>query len=412
MGSVRVRRETNRLFFDFRYRGVRCREMTALADTPDNRKKMERVLEKIEAEITLGTFDYTRYFPNGKYVELFAQGDGNQADSDSPTFAAFVEQWFDEIKVTYRESHRVTIRTHIDKHLEPFFGSMTVAAIKKPDVLTFRAHLASLPGRGRETLSASAINHILSTLNMIMSEAAERYEFGNPCVGLKRFRVPKSHVDPFNMGEVRMILDAVRSDFRNYYTVRFFTGMRTAEIHGLKWQYVDFNRREILIRETLVQGRPEQAKTDGSERAIQMSQPVYDALRDQYQATGKLSEYVFCARNGAPLSNNNVTKRVWYPLLRHLGLKRRRPYQTRHTAATLWLAAGENPEWIARQMGHSSTEMLFRVYSRFVPNLTRRDGTAFEGLLAQQGFTAPPDSGVRKSASEPSTHYEANEVRR
>ena len=68
-------------------------------------------------------------------------------------------------------------------------------------------------------------------------------------------------------------------------------------------------------------------------------------------------------------------------MLRHLGLRRRRPYQTRHTAATLWLAAGENPEWIARQMGHTTTEMLFRVYSRYVPNLTRRDGSAFDNLI-------------------------------
>ena len=32
-------------------------------------------------------------------------------------------------------------------------------------------------------------------------------------------------------------------------------------------------------------------------------------------------------------------------------------------------------------IGHSTTEMLFRVYSRYVPNLTRRDGSAFERLL-------------------------------
>ncbi len=75
------------------------------------------------------------------------------------------------------------------------------------------------------------------------------------------------------------------------------------------------------------------------------------------------------------------TKRIWFPTLNYLGLKRRRPYQTRHTMATLWLASGENPEWIARQMGHTSTEMLFTVYSRFVPNLTRQDGSAFENLL-------------------------------
>lgn len=94
---------------------------------------------------------------------------------------------------------------------------------------------------------------------------------------------------------------------------------------------------------------------------------------------------------GGPLYHNNVRRRVWRPLLRHLGLRIRRPYQTRHTAATLWLAAGESPEWIARQMGHTTTEMLFRVYSRYVPNLTRQDGSAFDRLLKKHGLAKEAD---------------------
>ncbi len=55
----------------------------------------------------------------------------------------------------------------------------------------------------------------------------------------------------------------------------------------------------------------------------------------------------------------------------------------RHTAATLWLRLRRSTRvWIARQLGHCSTEMLFRVYSRYVPNLTRRDGSAIDRLLA------------------------------
>ena len=69
-----------------------------------------------------------------------------------------------------------------------------------------------------------------------------------------------------------------------------------------------------------------------------------------------------------------------------LGLEARRAYQTRHTAATLWLAAGENPEWIARQLGHSNTEMLFRVYSRYVPDVTRRDGYSSLSYLKHYPF--------------------------
>ncbi len=157
--------------------------------------------------------------------------------------------------------------------------------------------------------------------------------------------------------------------------------MRTGAIDVLKWKYVDFERREILVRETLIAGETEYTKTDGSQREIPMFGPVYDALKEQHAATGRLSKYVFCNREGNPLDHNNVTKRVWYPLLRALNLKQRRPYQTRHTAATLFLASGENPEWVARTLGHSTTEMLFKVYSRYVPNLTRQDGSAFERLI-------------------------------
>jgi integrase len=44
-----------------------------------------------------------------------------------------------------------------------------------------------------------------------------------------------------------------------------------------------------------------------------------------------------------------------------LKIVKRTFYQTRHPFGTLMLAAGENPEWIARQMGNEDTTMLFTV---------------------------------------------------
>ena len=105
----------------------------------------------------------------------------------------------------------------------------------------------------------------------------------------------------------------MRRDYRDYFTVRFFTGMRTGECHGLKWKYVDFDRRLILIRETFVLGEDEYTKTDSSQRDIQMTQVVYDALMRQHKATSRLSEYVFCNREGKPLDNKNFVHRVWQP---------------------------------------------------------------------------------------------------
>ena len=216
---------------------------------------------------------------------------------------------------------------------------------------------------------------------MILEEASDRHEFEMPYKNIKNLKQARPDVNPFTLSEVWLILKHVRADYKPYYTTRFFTGMRTSEIDGLKWDCINLDRREISIRGALVNGEMGPTKTLGSQRDIAMSQLVYDALLEQKARTFGKSEFVFCNSQGNPMEYRNVNRRVWKPTLALLGLKHRRAYQTRHTAATLWLAAGENPEWIARQMGHSSTEMLFRVYSRYVPDITRQDGSAMDNLL-------------------------------
>jgi integrase len=397
MGSVRCRKDTGHLFFDFRFSGSRCREQTVLPDTAANRKKMKTVLERIEADIAVGVFDYRRFFPESAFV---AQFDVSTNTSTAPPpvvttllFRDFAETWYHENEVSWRRSYRKTVRATIARHLIPRFGDKSMAMITKADVLGFRADLARERGRMKgECLSNRRINAVLTPLRQILNEAADRHGFATPFVNIKPLKVKRSEVDPFTMDEVSRIVATVRADFRSYYTVRFFTGMRTGEIDGLKWKYVDFERRIILVRETIVNGEEDETKTDSSQRDITISQPVYEALRAQETASRGISAFVFGNRDGGPLDHANITNRVWYPLLRHLGLSARRPYQTRHTAATLWLATGESPEWIARQLGHTTTEMLFRVYSRFVPNLTRKDGSAFERLLTST-FALSPDRG-------------------
>ncbi|MDX5934208.1 DUF3596 domain-containing protein [Acidithiobacillus thiooxidans] len=400
MASINVRKDLGTLYFDFRYAGVRCREQTALKDTLVNRRIMKNTLKKMEKEMVEGTFDYHRYFPDGPNGHRFHRGGKAPLASKikraipdtevvgTPTFAEFAELWLGEMRIQWRETQYHTVENALQKHLLPVFGEQRVGQITKGDILAFRSGLANVPGRKGKTLSASRINHILTPLRMILNEAANRFEFTAPYHGIKSLKVPRTDVEPFSLEEVDMILRNVRADFRDYYLIRFFTGLRTSEIDGLRWEKVDLVRRQILVHEALVNGQVVPTKNDGSYRAVEMSLPVYQAfkaLHESYNQGGNKkrapNDYVFCTREGTPLRHDNVTKRIWYPLLRYLDLKPRRPYQTRHTAATLWLAAGESPEWIARQMGHSTTEMLFRVYSRYVPNLTRQDGSAMERLI-------------------------------
>lgn len=57
MSSIRVR--SDRLQLDFRYRGVRCREQTALTDTKVNRAKLHALLKEIDSAIRLEKFVYS-----------------------------------------------------------------------------------------------------------------------------------------------------------------------------------------------------------------------------------------------------------------------------------------------------------------------------------------------------------------
>ena len=395
MGSVRVRKDTGQLFFDFIYLGNRCREHTTLSDSLVHRRKMEKMMKRIDAEIVLGQFDYGRYFPNstmlGRLQGALTVDPVTETEKSvtNPLFKDFTQEWLDENVIRWKKSYQGMMEGTINQHLLPQFGDKEVSRITKGEILKFRSSLAKVNNGTKEGLSPDRINHIMTPLRMILGEAADRFNFTTPFLGIKQLIVPRTDIDPFSIDEVNRIIYGVHSTFSTYYLVRFLTGMRTSEVDGLKWEYVDFERREVLVRETVVKGNGETPKTDGSLRTIEMSQPVYDALKEQFDLSGVRNGYVFCSREGTALCYANVTNRVWYPLLEKLGIKKRRPYQTRHTAATLWLAAGENPEWIARQMGHSTTRMLFTIYSRYVPNLTRRDGSAFENLMVARLRSTP-----------------------
>lgn len=416
MGSVSNR--GGYLYFDFRAQGERCREYTKLKDTPANRRKMQKVLDRIEQAMVDGTFQYSNFFPQSRKAEKFGPlltpmpqtavqaAMANIANGEPlPTFEGMARRWQEQKQPEWRRTYAQSVDSILETHLLPEFGATPVGEIDRGALLDFRKALSersprtAKSGEGK-SLRPATVNRIMGILRMIMEEASLTYGFPNPCIGIKRLKNPRIDIQPFTLDEVRLLISSVRSDYKPYLTVRFFTGMRSGEVHGLMWKHIDFERDQILVRQTFTQGEFDDTKTDGSLREVDMSATVREALMSMrpvgYDENPREldDQLVFATGAGKPIDNGNFIARVWNPLLRSLNLRVRRPYQMRHTAATLWLAAGEAPEWIARQLGHTTTEMLFRVYSRYVPNLTRRDGSAFNNLLA-----AAMNNGVNEENS-------------
>lgn len=380
MASIRVRPETGKLYLDFYYRGERCREQTSYIDVPADRRRAEALLRNLQAAMEQHDFRYGDFFPDSPKACTF-DGGISRENGRSPLFRDFANTWIAEMTPQWSSIHLRTVREVMAKNLLPRFGAMPVAAITRAEILAFRAHLATLPGY-KGVLSPSRINKILCFLRQMLNEAAARFEFAPTFQGIKPLKMKRSDAKPFDLREVRMILDAVRPDYRNYLITRFFSGLRTGEINGLRWVNIDRKHGLILVRETLITGKLEEgAKTERSSRDVPMLPMVRAALEVQWASRDPACPWVFPTRNGLPIDAKNFNNRIWLPLLQKLGLPARRPYQTRHTTATLMLAAGENPEWVAYVLGHANTQLLFRVYSRFVPNLTRNDGAAVAKLL-------------------------------
>lgn len=69
---------------------------------------------------------------------------------------------------------------------------------------------------------------------------------------------------------------------------------------------------------------------------------------------------------GQPWTDERAYRRsFWEPTLKRLGIRYRRPYNTRHTYATMMLMAGMTPAFCAKQLGHS-IEMFLATYSKWL----------------------------------------------
>lgn len=160
MGSINAR--YGNLYVDFRYLNMRCREVTALKDNATNRKKLEKILERIEAEILLDIFDYGKYFPKSKKLAEIEETLSRKISiqSQTPLFKDFCETWFSEKEIEWRVSYQGKIRTIINKYLNPSFGHIVLSHIDKEAILAFRAALAKVRhGKKQERGGPTCLNN-------------------------------------------------------------------------------------------------------------------------------------------------------------------------------------------------------------------------------------------------------------
>lgn len=392
MSSIRER--SGKLVFDFTFEGIRCRETSRLSDTPANRKIANDVLKRIDAEIVVGSFCYENYFPKSKKVHVFSELKAIKTKTDIivlPTLSEFTAVWLEENSGGWRPTYLYKLNGMFNKYILPNLGALTLNEITKSDVLLFRNELVAHKKSNGKPMTSHNVNRIILKLKAVLAEASERFSIDNVSTTIKPLKNEVVEISPLSLNEVVKFLDLVREDYHSYFTVRFFTGLRSSEVTALKWEDIYLEQSYLMVRGALVNGEIINTKTAGSYRKVELNKLVVDSLSTHKKQSNfnNKTDFVFCTPNGTHVNNNNICARVWHPMLRLLNLKPRKLYQTRHTTASFWLASGESPEWIAKQMGHSSTALLFSTYSRFVANNTQKDGSRFDLFLAQSSISNP-----------------------
>jgi len=355
----------------FIYRGLRCRERLALEPTAANLKRAVLHRAAILDAISRGIFDYRVTFPKSKRAARFARQPG-----DVKTVEHFLSDWIDRKKAQVKASTWQDYYNVVQNVLIPKFGSENLSDVTRATVREWCAGL---------TAGNKRISNILSVFRSALDEAAEDELIPvNPLAGWTYTKregpKPEDDVDPFSADEQAAILNACGDEqVRSLVRFAFWTGLRTSELIALDWADVDWHRGEVLVRKALTRyaDAVEDTKTRAGRRAVKLLPPALEALEAQRRHTELAGAHVFADPRvvvSARWADDHAIWWLWQGILKRAKVRYRRPYQTRHTYASMMLSAGESPMWVAQQMGHRDWGMIRRIYGRWIPDANPEAG--------------------------------------
>jgi integrase len=354
--------------------GIRKRGKKWYVDVSDGRgRRIRRSVGTSKAVAEMVAKDLDVKIARAEFLGIF--------ESNSVPFSEYAASWLARKKETVSHATYGDYASIMKVYALPHFGAIPLCKVSQRDVEDFLEKLG--------TLSAKRKNNIMVPVKNLFNDARRRGEIKeSPCEMIRRFKEGKTFIDPLSFAEIKLFLEHVDPFYVPYFSTAFLTGMRPNEMLALKWLHVDFDMKCITVREGRVQGIEGPPKTLSSFRDIDLLDPLYSLLQ-KHRAAAIGATYVFTGKLGGPLQVDNLRNKVWYPALQAAKLRKRTMYQTRHTFASLMLSHGEDPLWVARMLGHTTLDMIFRHYGKFIRNRARKDGTRFlAGMEEAQVATA------------------------
>jgi len=344
---------------DFRWKGQRCRERLRLKPTPANLKYATRLKATIEHEIATGTFSYEKHFPDS----------GRANDRHERAFRRAESYFSDYVGSLGQSVQPETVREYRQAVAQVVAG-VGDHALANLTRAHFRQWIAKSP------LSKKRLDNLLIPIRGALAQALEDGLIQkNPLEGFKFRRVGggKVTIDPFTPEEVERLGRTVHGDLWTFWA---WTGLRSGEVIGLRWGDVDPDCTAVHVRRAVRLGREKRPKTEAGTRRLLLLPRARGALGPR---RGGVEAVFRNPRTGRDWHEAKALARAFRRDCRVADVRYRYVYQLRHTFASWALSSGENPLWVARQMGHTDVSMIFRHYGKWIPEMDKEAGSRMSG---------------------------------
>lgn len=336
--------------------------------------------------------------------------DGKYIAPSKMTVGEWLDIWSGEylnsVKQLTAESYKKNIRVRI----KPALGSIKLSALSAVDVQKFynalmRDGYTVTRKNGRKDfidkpLSPKSIKNIHGTLHKALEKAvALGYIKYNPSDHPDLPRIEKTEIKPFDDEQINRFLAAIQGhQYETVYTVTLFTGLREAEILGLTWDCIDFERGTILVKQQLQQNETTAGKyalnsTKNSRwRTIAPAEYVMKLLKqrraeqiqDRFKAGGAWNNplnLVFTDKLGGCLCAPTVYMN-FKRIAASIGLPEARFHDLRHTYAVNAIRSGDDIKTVQENLGHHTAAFTLDVYGHVTEQMKRDSAARMDAFIS------------------------------
>ncbi|MFC2032069.1 tyrosine-type recombinase/integrase [Chloroflexota bacterium] len=296
------------------------------------------------------------------------------------TLEIYLKDWLEGyVKIRCSTRTYDGYRSVIKNHLIPNLGHLQLRKLQPEMIETYY-------GKACERLAARSVQHIHRVLSEALKAAVRKGHLGrNPCDLAQAPSPRKRTMRTLTPAEVEtMLAQAANNQFYPVIYTAVSTGLRQAELLGLRWRDIDLNGLSISVSQVLYKRNGvcifKEPKTRGSSRRVDMTAKLALFLR-QYRAAREvlyleqdrilgLDDLVFTNHKGKPLDPCTVTHN-FARIVRRAVLGRVRFHDLRHTFASIMLMKGAPAKVISECLGHASVAFTMDVYSHLLQGMQR-----------------------------------------